>query len=129
MYFEQIREGQSYIDKRVEERRNLGLIKTIRKLGMMLILLVTLAVTLKSGDVLADSAGSKANIEFTEAWEPKDPEPKPDPKPDPTPNPPKKVITLPQTGENSLWQYSALGVLLIGAGMVIKFRMRKSEEF
>ncbi len=100
---------------------------------MALVLLMTLAATVKTGEVLADSAGSKANIEFIEAWDPNEPDPTPDPKPDPkpdpdpTPNPPKKVITLPQTGETNMWQYSALGVLLIGAGGVITFR-RKSEE-
>lgn len=108
--------------------------KAIRRLGMSLVLLVVMTATVKAGDVLADSAGNKANIEFTEAWNPElpktsgDPDPIPDPKPNPTPNPPKKVITLPQTGETSMWQYSAIGVLLIGAGGFIKFRTRKQEE-
>lgn len=94
---------------------------------MAAVLLMTLAATVKTDEVLADSAGSKANIEFIEAWDPDKPDPIPDPQPDPTPDPPKKVITLPQTGGTGMWQYSALGVLLIGAGGVITFR-RKSEE-
>lgn len=74
----------------------------------------------------ASEAGNTATIEITEDWDPTLPDTS-GPKPDPAPNPPKKIVTLPQTGEKKATFIASGGiVLLMGVMSIIVAKKRKS---